>query len=215
VTARQQLQFSGLISQISQGELQVINARNKGRDLSFILLQPAEELRMFAQEANNNQMAALAFIERAEVLRTELYYRSGQTSKEDFQMQISEAKASYNEAIRLAPNKTLVSTAKLGLGLCEEELGDFDTARQIYRDIVENPDFEGATAKAAAAHRLEIMTDYKDDIVFTKAPIALGAGPDQTTFQQDKPTTTSEPSIAIGPGEVNQLSEVNLPVVNQ
>lgn len=199
VLVRQQLQFSGLISQVSQSKLQVLQAHNEGRDLSFILLQPAENLRMFAQKANSDQMAALAFIERAEAIRAELFYRIGQIDKDDLEIQINQAEASYNEAIRLSPNKTLASTAKFGLGLCEEELGDFDNAQQIYREIVDNPNFDGTTAKAAAAHRLEIIADYKDDIIFIKA-------------SEPKPTITPRSQTEMKPAEVNLPGEVNLPV---
>ncbi len=198
VLVRQQLQFSGLISQASQSKLQVLQAHNEGRDLSFILLQPAENLRMFAQKVNNDQMAALAFIERAEAIRAELFYRIGQIDKDDLETQINQAEASYNEAIRLSPNKTLASTAKFGLGLCEEELGDFDNAQQIYREIVDNPDFDGTTAEAAAAHRLEIITDYRDDIIFIKS-------------SELKPTMATKSPVEIRPAEINLPGEVNLP----
>jgi tetratricopeptide (TPR) repeat protein len=201
VLVRQQLQFTGLISQVSQSKRQVLQAHRQGRDLSFILLQPAENLRMFAQNTNNDQMAALAFIERAEAIRVELYYRGGRISEEDFKMQINQAKASYSEAIRLSPNKTLVSTAKFGLGLCEEELGDFDNAQQIYREIVDNPDFDGSTAKAAAAHRLEIITDYEDGIIFIKAP-------------EPEPAITLGSQAEMIPAEINLPGEVNLPGAN-
>ena len=56
--------------------------------------------------------------------------------------------------------------AKLGLGLCEEEFGNFEKAGQIYRDIAASPDFEGTTAADQAKHRLDTMADYQRKVVF-------------------------------------------------
>ena len=105
-------------------------------------------------------MAALALIKRAEALRTELHYRAGIVSKRDLTSQISRAKTSYTEALeKSSPNPSLTAAAKFGLGLCEEELGNFEKAGQIYRDIAANPDFEGTAAAVQAKHRLELIID--------------------------------------------------------
>ncbi|GAI87402.1 unnamed protein product, partial [marine sediment metagenome] len=60
-------------------------------------------------------------------------------------------------------------TAKFGLGLCEEELGNFVEARQIYSDIAANSDFEATTAAAAAKRRLNTMAGYQQKVVFKKS----------------------------------------------
>ncbi|MHC4595136.1 MAG: hypothetical protein ACYS19_09345, partial [Planctomycetota bacterium] len=79
-------------------------------------------------------MAALALIKQAEALRTELHYRPGTVSKEDLTAQINQAKAGYADAIeRSSFNPSLMAKAKFGLGLCEEELGNFAEAEQIYQ----------------------------------------------------------------------------------
>jgi hypothetical protein len=66
-------------------------------------------------------MAALALIERADTLRTELHYRSGEVNREELAKQIGLAQASYEQALQKAQDvPALAATAQLGLGLCEE-----------------------------------------------------------------------------------------------
>ena len=157
---RKQLELTDLISKLSRSKTQILGAQARGVDYSFILLQPADNLRIFAQNTNDDQMAALALIKRAEALRMELHYRSGIVSKRDLTAQINRAKTSYTEAVeRCSTNPLLTATAKFGLGLCEEELGSFEKAGQMYRDIAANPDFEGTTAAVQAKQRLELIID--------------------------------------------------------
>jgi hypothetical protein len=198
--AGRQLHLTSLINQIAVDKTRVIQSHSEGRDLSFILLQPAEELLNFAQETPDDQMAALALIKRAELLRTELHYRMGTVSEQEITDQINRAKISYTEAMkRASSNPSLVAEAKFGLGLCEEEIGNFNGAEQIYRDIVADPNFEGTVTQVAAQHRLETMDDYKTKIVFRPAP---------------QPIPAEESPIQMQPAEINLPAdaETYLPV---
>ncbi len=196
LTAQKQLQFTSLVGQVSIGKMQIVGARAEGtrHDVmadSIILLQPAEMLKNLAQNASTDQMAALALIKRAEALRAELHYRLGPISSQELATQIEQAKNSYAQAIEKAPTiPSLVAAAKFGLGLCEEELGDFEKAAQIYRDVAENPAYQTTIANAAAKFRLETMADYKEKLTFKPAPI---------------PTASTEPLIE------NLLIDTNLP----
>ncbi len=196
----EQLEFTNLLNQLSASKMQVLSAQAQGRDLSFILLQPANSLGTFAQNAKSNQMAALALIKQAEALRTELHYRPGTVSEQDVTAQINQAKAAYTEAIqtrlRWASNPSLTAAAEFGLGLCEEELGNFEKAQQIYQIIAENPDFEGTVAVTQAKHRLEIMADYKQKVIFKPAPT---------------PPVATKPTIQIKPVDAN-LPSASLPL---
>jgi len=217
--AEEQLEFTNLLNQLSASKMQVLNAQAQGRDLSFILLQPANSLGNFAQYAKSDQMAALALIKRAEALRTELHYRPGTVSEQDLTAQINQAKAAYTEAIQTrlkrTSNPSLMATAEFGLGLCEEELGNFEKAQQIYQVIAENPDFEGAVAVAQAKHRLETMADYKQKVIFKPAP----APPDTSLLQRETDFSeliraeglATKPIIQIKPVDTNLPAEVNLP----
>ncbi len=179
LVADEQLEFTNLLNQLLASKMQVLSAQAQGRDLSFILLQPANSLGNFAQNANNDRMAALALIKQAEALRTELHYRPGTVSNEDLTSQINQAKAAYTEAIQTrlqrTSNPSLAAAAEFGLGLCEEELGNFEKAQQIYQIIAENPDFEGTVAVTQAKHRLETMADYKQKVIFKPAPAPTAA----------------------------------------
>jgi len=184
LVADEQLEFTNLLNQLSVSKMQVLSAQAEGRDLSFILLQPANSLGNFAQNAKNDRMAALALIKQAEALRTELHYRPGTVSNDDLTSQINQAKAAYTEAIQTrlqgTSNPSLMAAAEFGLGLCEEELGNFEKAQQIYQIIAENPDFEGTVAVTQAKHRLDTMADYKQKVIFKPAP---------------DPTAASKPTI--------------------
>ncbi len=203
--AQEQLEFTNLLNQLRSSKMQVLSAQEQGRDLSFILLQPANNLATFAQNTMNDRMAALALIKRAEALRTELHYRPGTVSQQDRTMQINQAEAAYTEAIRKSSaNQPLIAAAEFGLGLCAEELGNFDKAKQIYQDIVSNSNLEGVVALAAAEHRLKTMDDYKQKVVFKPAP-PVASVPQSTT-----PVAT-QPKIQIKPVDAN-LVPMSLPI---
>jgi tetratricopeptide (TPR) repeat protein len=217
--AEEQLEFTNLLNQLSASKMQVLNAQAQGRDLSFILLQPANSLGNFAQTAKSDQMAALALIKQAEALRTELHYRPGTVSEQDLMAQINQAKAAYTEAIhsrlKRTSNPSLMAAAEFGLGLCEEELGNFEKAQQIYQVIAENPDFEGAVAVAQAKHRLETMADYKQKVIFKPAP----ALPDTSLLQSETDFSeliraeglATKPTIQIKPVDTNLPLASSLP----
>lgn len=198
VQVRGHLEFSNLLDQLSAGKLQVQNAQAQGQDLSFILLQPANSLGNFAQNTSNNRMAALALIKQAEALRTELHYRPGLINEKDLTSQINQAKAAYAEAVqKSSANASLKATAEFGLGLCEEELSNFQEAQQIYQSIVANAGYEGTVANAAARHRLETMDDYRQKVVFKPAP---------------EPAAAAQPKVQINPFNTNQ-SSATLPTI--
>jgi len=170
VLAREQKNLTDLITQVSSSKIQIVQGRqSQGRDLSFILLQPANNLRNFALKTNHSQMAALALIKRAEALRAELHYGS---PEEQYSIkQTNLAKDSYAEALEKSPkNPTLAAAAKFGLGLCAEELGNIEQARQIYEDLAEKSEFENTIATVQAKRRLETMVDYEKKVVFMPAP---------------------------------------------
>lgn len=200
VSSREQLEFTNLVFQISQGKTQILQASAQGIDASYTLIQPADNLQNIAQNTKNEQMAALALIKRAETLRMELHYRLGSPSGQDVTAQINRAKDSYTEAIeKSSANPSLTATAKLGLGLCEEELGNFEQAREIYGEIAANADFEGTVAAAQAKQRLITMADYQQKVVFKPSP------------KQAPAEVVIQPEIKVEAPEGFQVPELNLP----
>lgn len=98
-----------------------------------------------------------------------------------------------------------MASAKFGLGLCEEEIGNFQAAEKIYQDVASNADFDGTEAKAAAALRLETMGDYKTAVVFK--PSVKPKTPAATTpVSQSLVPNTPE---WIKPAETNTPIDVN------
>lgn len=171
VAGREQLEFTSFISQVSQGKTQIIQAQAQGVDTAYALIQAADNLQNIAQNTKNEQMAALALIKEAETRRMELHYRFGNISRQDLEAQINRVKDSYTKATeKSSANPSLMALAKLGLGLCEEELGNYGQAYDIYSEITANADFEGTIAAAQAKQRLLTMLDYQQQVVFKPAP---------------------------------------------
>jgi tetratricopeptide (TPR) repeat protein len=213
---QKQVQFTNLTGQVAYGKRQVAAAQAEGKDLSFILLQPAENLKNLALNASSSEMAALALIKRAEALRAELHYRLGSVSSQEAASRIEQAKASYSQAIEKAPsNPSLVAAAKLGLGLCEEELDNFDAAAQIYRGIADDPNFQPTVACAAAKFRLETMNEYKQKLTFRPAPIPvipLRPLAERLPIEFELPPEANRPTVTNVPADINRPVTDNAPV---
>ncbi len=159
------------IGMLAQSKAQIVEAQSKGVDMSYNLIQIADELDITAQNIKSGTAAAFALIKRAEALRLELHYRPTAVSKDALTSQISLAKASYEKAIdKAGGDPSLTAKAKYGLGLCEEELGNFAGAQKIYHEIVGDKNLEGTIDYAEARHRLAIMSDYEKPVTFKPAP---------------------------------------------
>jgi tetratricopeptide (TPR) repeat protein len=218
VSTREQLKLTNFISQLSTGKTQILQAQAQGVDISYNLIQVADNLQSIAQNAKEEQMAALALIKRAEALRMELHYRLGRVSKQDLTAQINRAKDSYTKAIeKSSTNPSLMAKAKLGLGLCEEELGNFEQAREIYSEIIANVDFESTVAAAEAKQRLDTMADYEQKVVFKPAPKQAPTEFIQPEIKLESPEETGAleiPDINLGaqaPNSTFEIPDFNLP----
>lgn len=202
VHVRERIEFTRLLNQISVAKMQIRQAQEEQRDLSFTLLQPAKALEAFAQNTTNDRMAALALIKEAQALRAELLY--GTAEEQYFKEQINKAKAGYAEALEKSRgNPALAAAAEFGLGLCAEELGNFEEARQTYQDIVSNSDYEGTVTVAQAKRRLEIMDDYKEEIAFKPNPNPQPASASQPAINV-QPTSPRLPDNIIPPFNFNR-----------
>jgi tetratricopeptide (TPR) repeat protein len=200
VTAREQNAITSLLSQLPQQKSQIAQAQAQGMDVSYTLLQMANELDSIAGSSKKDAVAALALIKEAEILRTELHFRLGAISQQDLINQINRAKENYTKALdtylKRSPNKTLEAMAKLGLGLCEEEIGNFDQAKVLYNEIVTATQYQGTTPAAAAKRRLETMDLFKQKIVLLPEPKAAPA--------VTEPNMTAQPQILMPAADQNQ-----------
>jgi len=172
--SQKKLEFTQQATALPQTKSQIVQARGQGIDLSYNLLAIADKMDSSATQAENADMAAMAYIKRADALRTELHYRTGTITQQDVEVQIALATAAYNSALEKSPsNPSLKALATFGLGICEEEIGNFDAAKEIYKKIVETPEFEGTTAAAAAKTRANTMDDFKERLTFKPAPVIV------------------------------------------
>ncbi len=191
VDVRHHTRLTNLVTQVPAQKRMIAQAAGQGTDQSILLLPVAQDLEDFAKDTGNDRLGALALIKRAEALRAELHYRLAGAGREEIAKQVAQAKTSYQQALERASSiPVLAAMAEFGLGLCDEELGNFDKAKAAYQAVAENPEYEGTATQAAAAHRLKTMEDYQGTVVFKPAP-------------QRKPEAASAPTIQIGPDAVN------------
>jgi hypothetical protein len=186
-TIRSEVQLTTLVSRLSEEKAKA--AQSAQQYLGFV--QTAADLEDFASRAPTRQMAAFALIKRGEALRAELHYASSPLTRDDMLKQMEQAKDSYTQALQKAASvPALAASAQFGLGLCEEELGNFDKAREIYTEVAAKAEYSGTCAAAAAADRVKTVDDYRTTVTFKAAP-------------KPKPATASTPSIQIPPAEMN------------
>lgn len=198
VSVHNRQRLTRLVSQVPEQMNTVMRSAMQGTDQSYTLMPISQDLQDFAGGLSNDNMAALALIKRGETLRAELHLRLTDVSREDLTAQIAKAQASYQEALDRKPSSpTLAAAAQFGLGLCEEELGNFDKAAEIYREVTQKPQYAGAAAQAAAEYRLQIMDDFKTQVAFKPAPAQPQAS---TPTIQIPGSGASNPTVIPSPG---------------
>lgn len=167
-----QTETTQLIQKIAQEKVAAVRNQSTGiLEVQNQLLVAANSLEAAANKAKNPYSAALALIKRGEALRADLHYQPGGVERSTVVAQIQQARKAYELAIEKAQgNNTLTGMARIGLGLCAEEVGKFDRASQIYQGIAANADFAGTVFPAQAQYRLEVMDDSKAEFVFVAAP---------------------------------------------
>jgi tetratricopeptide (TPR) repeat protein len=212
----EQYRFTSFVNQISNRKMQLLGAQNQAGGTSSILFEPARNLETFAKSTGDNNLAALAYIKQAEALRTELHYRTESVSDQDLAAQLGRAKQSYAMAVEKASdNPSLMAVAQFGIALCEEELGKFDEAKQIYARIAADDAFQGTATVVQAKLRLDTMDDYRKSVVFAPKPkpkpriiplkpAEIQLGPVDT----NKPSAAAAPTVTIVPAEPNAPAKV-------
>jgi len=175
VTAQNKASFTQALSNIAMRKMQIQSAQSQGQQAPVSLLQSAERLQAFVtKNSKNPQIAILALIKRGDTIRGDLHFTTEQLGDDQLSTQISRAEQSYQQAIeRIDPNAapTLMAKAKLGLGLCQEERGNFEQAGEIYNQIIADPRLKPTVAAVQAQRRLKTIEDYKNTVVFKSAPI--------------------------------------------
>ncbi len=192
-SVQQDLNLTSGLATITKSQMDILKGQTKGLDLSYTLIQVADRLDATARDTSNDHSAALALIKAADALRMELHYRTDSPPDTEIAERINKAKDRYNQALQKATDTAaLVAAATFGLGLCEEELGNFQAAEDIYAGIVANPDFKPTVSAAQAKLRLATMADYLEKPVFKPAEKKRppSAAPIKPQIELSAPDTT-------------------------
>ncbi len=161
--------ISNLANSLSLVKFQLASNNNE-IDQSATLLQIADELGIAASKVTGDN-AAFALIKQAEAIRSQLHYRNQQPDSATIKNQCEKAIHICQKAIDTAKSATFKAMAIFSSGLCQEELGDFDSAKKSYNSIIENESFSATVSFKQAKLRLDIMDNYKDVVTFLPAPI--------------------------------------------
>ena len=168
---KQAVETTELIEKISRSKSDAVMSSQPGAPIAESMLGIASSLEIAAGEAKTDLSEALILIKRAEALRAELHYKAAEIEKAVLLSEVERARKSYEKAAKKAKgNATLEAMATFGLGLCAEEIGDYDKASGIYESIVSNADFDGTVFPAKARTRIATMSDNRETFVFVKAP---------------------------------------------
>jgi tetratricopeptide (TPR) repeat protein len=171
ISVAQQQRFTQLVTQMLQSKREVmITHEREGSDTSFLLLSLAKDLVSFSNTEKNPQRAAFALVQAGEAVRSELHYRSKPLSVGEKNQQIELARNHYNNALlKGLGSSSLEAMAKFGLGLCEEEMGNFTQAERIYTEIISNSDYEYAPAFLKAKDRISGLEQYQKPVIFKRS----------------------------------------------
>lgn len=174
------------------------------------LLVNASALLEQAEKADNPDLAAMARIKAAQALRTELHIRAERVESDELHTRIDQARDAYEKALASAKTPTLRGMAKLGLGLCAEELGQRDAAAAIYKEILDTPEFAATVVPAQAQRRLDNLDENLESFAF--APVPPEATPpakteiDPATLMESAPPPLTEGILAPETPAVSQES---------
>ncbi len=175
-TKGQQRQYRSMVTYGIQEEVaakyQIAQAMAQGGDSSMALSIAASTLVANAQELDNDKLKGLAYIKAGDMLRAELQFKPGLPERVMVESQIQTAENYYQQAIKVAgEDENLLSMAKYGIGLCKEELGNFDQAVEIYTEIATNTEYAASPAYFQAQRRLSNLVDYTGEVEFLPAPV--------------------------------------------
>ncbi len=212
--------FTSLVDDILFKKAQIVS--QSGSDMSYLLSNNATDLEGYAGKTSDKNIAALALVKAGDSVRSELQYRPETINQKTLTEKIEKARKDYTDAIAKQPSdKTIKGLAEYGLGLCAEELGNFDEARKIYSGIVENADYAGTINVNKAQLRLNIMDDNKQDIVFQLLPLKPLHGPNDVNNVLDpltelmrklnKNTGDANLPLVIDSTDANLPADINFP----
>lgn len=139
------------------------------------LLVAANTLADDAKTSPNKDLAALALIKQGQTLRTELALKKEMVPQDIVDTQIKSAQEAYQKALDQATMPTIRAMAQFGLGLCLEELGQLEQAKDAYKKIVDDAAYAGTPLVKMAQDRMNNMADNNAKFNFVEAPKPIPA----------------------------------------
>lgn len=170
-TEEKQAMATAMLDQLGYQRDTVAQGKAEGLGVSDIFLNTAGSLQTAAEETDIPLMAALDMIKRAEALRSELHYRSKPAEPDVRKYQLQQAKDFYQQALEKAKGSPdITAMAEYGIGLCLEDMGDFDGAKKIYEKVANDAEYKGSSYVNRAKLRLGVLKDYEKPVFFVQAP---------------------------------------------
>ncbi len=193
-------EFTRNLASLETMIMQVAQNSAQGEDTSISLGETSDSLGELAQNTSTKTMAALAYLKQAEMLREQIQFEAGQPTIDAITDRIETAKAAYEMALENGKASiTLMSLAKYGLGLCAEELGQFDEAGNLYKALIADDAYKGTIGQVSATNRIEAMGNFNSTITFPVVEeIPDPNAPDMTQIL-DSTLGTPETETSIGP----------------
>lgn len=194
-----------IIGEVGMAKAVALQKQAQGTaNLTSTIMISANKLETAANTIKLPTAAAMALIKRGEALRADLHYKIEDVEEEIVLDQIEKARQAYTRAIeKAAGDNTLIAMAKFGLGLCAEEVGQIEQAKNIYKELTENTEFEGTGFVAQAQLRIDSIDDNTEKFTFIDAPVVIeeppaGAGQAAATIEVPGAAVTEEATPAEG-----------------
>jgi hypothetical protein len=168
---RQGEELNQLLAGFEAYKTQMARSPEARAQLGSQMVLLASQFRTFAETAENPNAAAFALITSAEVIRSSSHYAVGTDPEAETKDLKSAGEACLRAIGKVKDNPSLLASAKLQLGLCQESLGQFDDAKKTYKEVVDDPAFKGDVAISQAQMRLALMDGYKNPVFLAPAPV--------------------------------------------
>ena len=127
-----------------------------------------------AQKELGKPLGMTALLQKAEAIRSELYFANIEFSKQERLELCDRAEKVYQQVLRDYPKRPIgVGMARIGVGLLAEERRQWDQAKQSYETIIAEKEtlFAGTIFPLQAQQRLSLLEDIQSPIVFPPAPM--------------------------------------------
>jgi len=170
-----QIELTAALSELEMGKMSVLAQMQTGKSESLnTLLVAAAHLQEQAAKVGDGNMESLALIKRAQALRSDIHFRKEAVAADVVASQMKQAQEAYQSALDKARMPVLKAMAQFGLGLCSEESGQLDQAKDIYQKIVTEAGYVPTPIPAQAKQRLEALADNNAKFAFVAPPAAQG-----------------------------------------